>query len=87
MSGLRWRRLVVVQELYCCAVEAGVTAELGFDQSGDWDGVLRERLFHRGMEWVPEDVAGETTPPPRAMVSGSTSLVRLARWMPRVGRR
>jgi hypothetical protein len=60
MSGLRWRRLVVVQELYCCAVEAGVTAELGFDQSGDWDGVLRERLFHRGMEWVPEDVAGET---------------------------
>ena len=42
MSGLRWRRLVVVQELYCCAVEAGVTAELGFDQSGDWDGVLGE---------------------------------------------
>jgi hypothetical protein len=33
--GLRWRRLVMVQEFYCCAVEAGVTAELGFDQSDE----------------------------------------------------
>jgi hypothetical protein len=39
---LRWRRLVVVQECYCRAVKAGVAAELGFDQSGDWDGVLGE---------------------------------------------
>jgi hypothetical protein len=60
MPGLRWRRLVVVQECYCCAVEAGVAAELGFDQSGDRDGVLGEGLFHGGVEWVPEDVAGES---------------------------
>jgi hypothetical protein len=57
---LRRRRLVVVQEFYCCAVEVGVAAELRFDQSADWDGVLGEGLFHRGVEWVPEDVAGET---------------------------
>jgi hypothetical protein len=25
----------MVQEFYCCAVEAGVTAELGFDQSDE----------------------------------------------------
>lgn len=39
-------------------MDAGVAAELGFDQSGD--GVLGERLFHCGVEWVPEDVAGES---------------------------
>jgi hypothetical protein len=43
-----------------CAVEAGVAAELGFDQSGDWDGVLGEGLLHCGVEWIPEDVAGES---------------------------
>jgi hypothetical protein len=37
ISGLRWRRLVVVQECCCRAVEAGVAAEVGFDQSGDWE--------------------------------------------------
>jgi hypothetical protein len=30
----RWRPLVVIEECYCRTVEAGVAAELGFDQPG-----------------------------------------------------
>ena len=59
-------------------MEAGVAAQLGFDQSGDWDEVLGEGLFHRRLEWVPEDVAGETDPAIKGNGFGSTSLVRLA---------
>ena len=34
MCGSRWRPLVVIEECYCRAVEAGVAVELGFDQPG-----------------------------------------------------
>jgi hypothetical protein len=34
MCGSGWRALVVIEECYCRAVEAGVAVELGFDQPG-----------------------------------------------------
>jgi hypothetical protein len=52
----------VVQEFYCCAVEAGVAAELGFDQRGlGWS--LGRGTFHCGVQWVLEDVASESDAP------------------------